>query len=85
MKKYYQTSAFHRKSIFALAEAGTEETILNFVFSNDAINVFFQYLKDCEKISDEKNCNPKFNVPIAARNSGINTRNILYSTKNEEE
>ena len=72
-------------SIFALAEAGTEETILNFVFSDEAINEFFNYLKECETISDAKNCNPKFNVPIAARNSGINTRNIMYSAKNDEE
>ena len=72
-------------SIFALANAGTEETILTFVFNDEAINEFFQYLQECATISDEKDCNPKFNVPIAARNSGINTRNIMYSTKKEEE
>ena len=72
-------------SIFALANAGTEETIFTFTFNDEAINEFFHYLQECATISDEKDCNPKFNVPIAARNSGISSRNIMYSTKKEEE
>ena len=67
-------------SIFALASAGTEETILTFTF-----NDFFHYLQECATISDEKDCYSKFNVPITARNGGINSRNIMYSTKKEEE
>ena len=73
------------ESIFAMSNAATEETIINFELSNESINEFVQYLQECEKISIKKKCNPKFSVPDVSRNAGINGRNIMYSQIKDEE
>ena len=73
------------ESIFAMSNAATEETIMNFELSNESINEFVQYLQECEKISAEKKCNPKFSIPYVSRNAGINDRNVMYSQIKDEE
>ena len=72
-------------SLFAMSDAATEETILNFEYSNESINVFVHYLQECERISDEQDCNPKFTIPDEFRNAGIGDRNVMYNAKKDLE
>ena len=66
-------------SLFTMAGAATQETILISKCDSEYVNTFFHYLKDCQEISGENNLNPTFSMPDESRNKGINGRNVMYA------
>ena len=66
-------------SLFTVADAMTNETILQKTFSYEMVESLFKFLEDAVIKTEKNKCIADLTVPISARNATIDNRNFGYA------